>query len=93
MNVLLLAVAVFLLLNVAALLWRVVHGPHPADRLVGTQAIATQSIGILLLLSEASGDRATADVAILLALFAVVSTAAFVQRLMPHVHGERPGDD
>lgn len=83
MNTLLLVLALFLMLNLAALLWRVLHGPHAADRLVGTQAIAALSIAIVLLLAEVSGNRASSDVAILLAVFAVVSTAAFVHRLMP----------
>jgi len=89
MNVLLLSLALFLLANAAVLLWRVLRGPTAADRLIGTQTIATLVIAILLLLSEATGDRSSGDVAVLLAVFAVVSTAAFAQRLMPWLSGEK----
>lgn len=88
MNTLLLVLALFLMVNLAALLWRVLRGPHAADRLVGTQAVATITIAIVLLLAEVSGDRASSDVAILLAVFAVVSTAAFVHRLMPRLNDD-----
>lgn len=90
MSVLLWALALFLLLNAAALLWRVVTGPRATDRLLGSQAMSTQVIASLLLLSEATGDRASGDVAVLLAVFAVISTAAFVHRLLPWL--ERSGD-
>ena len=73
-------VALFLLLNVAAGLLRVVRGPTPADRMLAAQLFGSTGTAILLLLAEATDTAALRDVALLFALLASVVTVAFVRR-------------
>ncbi len=88
MNVLLLSVAVFLLLNLAAGLWRVMRGPTAADRMLAAQLFGTTAVAALLLLAEAMSEPALRDIALVFALLAAVAAVAFVQRIW-----SRGGDD
>jgi len=78
------AVAIFLLLNIGAGLFRILRGPSAADRMLATQLFGTTSVAILLLLAQAFGNPALRDVALLLALLAAVTTVAFVRRAWPN---------
>ncbi len=80
MQTLQLALALFLLLNLAAGMWRVVRGPGPADRMLAGQLFGTVAVAVLLLLGQASGSGALRDVALVFALLAAVSAVAFVRR-------------
>jgi len=84
-----LALAVFLLLNVAAGLVRIMRGPTPADRMLSAQLFGTTGVGVLLLLAEAMRTPALRDVALVLALLAVLAVAAFVKRGWPDEAGGR----
>lgn len=75
--------AVVLLLTVAAGLVRVMRGPTPADRMLAAQLLGTTGIGILLLLSQATGIAGLRDIAMTLALLTVLATIAFVKRGWP----------
>ncbi|MFU8895189.1 MAG: monovalent cation/H+ antiporter complex subunit F [Gammaproteobacteria bacterium] len=88
MNGLLLGVAVFLLLNLAAGLWRVMRGPTAADRMLAAQLFGTTAVAVLLLLAEAMSEPALRDIALVFALLAAVAAVAFVQRIW-----SRGGDD
>ncbi len=77
MTTLYLALAVFLLLTLAAGFWRVHRGPTAADRMLAAQLFGTTSAAILLLLAEALGLAALRDVALVLALLAVIAVIAF----------------
>lgn len=81
MTTLYLAAALFLLLNIAAGLVRVLRGPTPADRMLAAQVFGTTGVAILLLLAEVQDARALRDVALVFALLAVLATVAFVRRL------------
>ncbi len=83
----LLLFALFLLINLLIGLWRAVIGPTTANRLIAAQVLATTGIAVLLLLAEATGARAARDVALLMALLAVILTVAFVRRLFPDSAG------
>jgi multicomponent Na+:H+ antiporter subunit F len=72
-------VATVLLATVAVGLWRFFRGPTAADRLMVTQLFGTTGVAICLLLSAALGNAAILDVALALALLAVVTTAAFAR--------------
>ena len=74
------AVAVFLLLTLGAGLVRVLRGPAAADRMLAAQLLGTTGVAILLLAAEIYGSAALRDVALLLALLALLTVAAFVQR-------------
>lgn len=80
MNTLYLAFALFLLLNLLAGMWRILRGPTPADRMLAAQLFGTTAVAILLLLSQALGQAALRDVALVFALLAVVTAIAFVKR-------------
>jgi multicomponent Na+:H+ antiporter subunit F len=75
-----LALALFLLTNLVAGLWRVLRGPTPADRMLTAQLFGTTAVAVLLLLAEASGRAFVRDVALVFALLAVVTVVAFVRR-------------
>jgi multicomponent Na+:H+ antiporter subunit F len=81
MNAFFLTVAAVLLLNILVGLWRVVHGPTRADRMVSANLFATTGVATLLLLAEAGGGAPLRDVAVVLAVLAVVATATFVTRV------------
>lgn len=78
MHELRLAVAVFLLLNVAAGLVRVARGPTLADRLLVAQLFGTTAVALLLLLAADAGRSALRDVALVFALLAPITTVAFI---------------
>ena len=70
--------ALFLLLTLAAGLWRVRSGPTAADRMLAAQLFGTTAAAILLLLAEGFGVPALRDAALVLALLAVIAVVAFV---------------
>ena len=74
------ALALFLLLNLGAGLWRVVQGPTAADRMLAAQLFGTTAVAVLLLLAQASARPALRDVALVFALLAAVAAVAFVRR-------------
>jgi multicomponent Na+:H+ antiporter subunit F len=76
-----LAITVFLLLNLAAGLWRVMRGPTAADRMLAAQLFGTTAVAALLLLAEGTARPALRDVALVFALLAAVAAVAFVQRV------------
>jgi len=86
------ALALFLLLNLFAGMWRVLRGPSPADRMLAAQLFGTTAVAVLLLLAQASASPALRDVALLFALLAAVTAVAFVRRAWPEEGGERDGE-
>ena len=59
---------------------RILKGPTDADRMMAAQLFGTQATAVLLLLSTAYDAPALVDVALVLALLAMVATVAFVRR-------------
>lgn len=82
--------ATILFANLLASLVRVVLGPTAADRLLAALLFGTTGVAVLLLLAQAGDDPALVDVALVFALLAAITGAAFAQRAWRH--GER-GDD
>jgi len=78
-----LAMAIFLLLNLAAGMWRVLRGPTVADRMLAAQLFGTTSVAILLLLAQGIDNATLRDVALVFALLATVTAVAFVRRAWP----------
>lgn len=72
--------ALFLFGTLVAGLWRVLRGPTAADRMLAAQLFATTAVAGLLLLAEAGKASALRDVALVLALLAVVAVVTFVRR-------------
>lgn len=71
--------ALFLFANLLITLWRVLRGPTAADRLLSALLFGTTGVAILALLSVSAGN-ALLDAALVLALLAAISGAAFAQR-------------
>lgn len=80
MNELSVGMALFLLMNVAAGLVRIVRGPTREDRMMAAQLFGTTGVAILLLLGQGLGEPALRDVALVLALLSGLAVAAFVRR-------------
>lgn len=91
MSMLLTGVAAFLLLNLAAGLWRVMRGPTAADRMLAAQLFGTTAVAVLLLLAEAMAEPSFRDIALVFALLAAVAAVAFVQRVWSR-GGDNGGD-
>lgn len=90
MQLLYMAVALFLLLNLTAGAWRVLRGPSLADSMLAAQLFGTTAVAVLLLLAQASQQPALRDVALVFALLSAVTAVAFVRRAWPAT--ERPDD-
>lgn len=75
-----------LMLSLALGLVRILRGPRVADRMLAAQLIATTGVGLLLLLHPLLGVPALLDVALVLALLAAVSVAAFTGRPKDQAH-------
>ena len=75
----LLATSGFVLLLVAVGLARILRGPGDADRMMAAQLLGTGGIAAVLLLGAATGEDATVDVALTLALLAAFASFAFVK--------------
>ena len=88
----LLGAAAFILAMVALGLVRVLRGPTDADRVMATQLLGTGGIAALLLLGAAAGERATADVALTLALLGAFASFAFVKARPAQANAEAVAD-
>jgi multicomponent Na+:H+ antiporter subunit F len=73
-------VVLFLLLNLAGALVRVLLGPAAADRMLAAQLLGTNGVAILVLLAHAAEEPALRDAALVLALLAVLIVFAFSRR-------------
>ena len=90
----LLAAAIFLLAMVALGLVRILRGPGDADRMMAAQLLGTGGIASLLLAGTATGEAATIDVALTLALLAAFASFAFVKaQSAPAQDESAPEDD
>ncbi len=87
---LLMPVALFLLVTLAAALVRVQRGPSPIDCMLCAQLFGTNGVAILLLLAEAQDLPALRDTALVVALLSVLAAIAFVHHTNRTT--ERPHD-
>ena len=83
MQTLFLILALFLMLNLVAGMWRVFHGPTAADRMLAAQLFSTTAVATLLLLAQAYDNAALRDVALVFALLASVTAVTFVRLVWP----------
>ncbi|KPQ06268.1 MAG: multicomponent Na+:H+ antiporter subunit MnhF [Rhodobacteraceae bacterium HLUCCA12] len=88
MNAWLILVAIALLANLAAALWRVWHGPGQADRMMAAQLVGTLGTGLLIVLWAMGDNSAALDVALVLALLAALSAVGFVKAMSPDGAGD-----
>ena len=78
-----LAMAIFLLANILAGLYRVYVGPRPRDRMVAAQLFGTTGVATLLLLSQALESVFIQNAALVFALLMVMAVLAFVRNISP----------
>lgn len=71
--------ALFLVLNILAGLWRVAKGPDQADRMVASQLFGTTGVACLLLLAQALESTYIRNTALIFALLTVMAVLAFVR--------------
>jgi multicomponent Na+:H+ antiporter subunit F len=84
--------AVFLLANLLVALLRIVRGPSAADRLLAALLFGTTGVAILLILADGGGGAGLVDTALVFALLAAITGAAFAQRAWRREKKERDGD-
>lgn len=92
MQIFYMTLALFLLLNLSAGIWRVLRGPTTADRMLAAQLFGTTAVAILLLLAQSSDNAALQDVALVFALLAAVTAVAFVRRGWPEQEAQHDAD-
>jgi multisubunit Na+/H+ antiporter MnhF subunit len=61
--------------------YRVIAGPSQPDRVIGLDTIATNTVGLILVLDIKSGTRAYVDAALVIALLAFLGTVALAKYL------------
>ena len=76
-----LGAAIFLLSTLVAGLWRVWRGPTPFDRMLAAQLFGTTGVATVLLLALGTDAPMLVNVALVIALLALVAVAAFVRRV------------
>ncbi len=86
------AITLILLASLLPGLLRVWRGPGVADRMLAAQLLGTTGIALLLVLSERMAMPALRDVALLLALLALLAVMAFVSRFWDPTK-RKTGDD
>jgi multicomponent Na+:H+ antiporter subunit F len=79
--------ALMLLATFVGGLVRIVRGPTRADRMMAAQLFGTTGVAVLLVLSRLQQSRALVDVALVVALLAVLAVVVFVFRGAAHRHG------
>ncbi len=83
MHTALLLLAMFLMLNLIAGMWRILRGPTTADLMLAAQLFGTIAVAMLLVLAEVSNQSSLRDVALIFALLSAVTAVAFVRRTDP----------
>lgn len=72
------AILVVLLVCLIAGARRVIHGPGDADRMLSAQLLGTAAVAIMVILGRVGAMPALFDVALVMALLAVVTVVAYV---------------
>ena len=83
MHTALLLLAMFLMLNLVAGMWRILRGPTTADLMLSAQLFGTIAVAMLLVLAEVSNQSSLHDVALIFALLSAVTAVAFIRRTDP----------
>lgn len=66
-------------LAIVLCLSRIMRGPHLADRVLATEALSMQVVGLVILLTLRLGTTAFFDVALVVAIIGFATTLAFAQ--------------
>jgi multicomponent Na+:H+ antiporter subunit F len=71
---------VFLVVNLAGGLVRILRGPTRGDRMMAAQLFGTTGVAILLVLAVATANPSLRDVALVFVVLTIVNTVVFVKR-------------
>ena len=70
-------------------LYRIMRGPHLADRVLAADALSLQVVGLVILLTLRLGTTAFFDVALVVAIIGFASTLAFAQYIGAHAQAKQ----
>ena len=84
---------VSLVLGIVLCLYRVLRGPHIADRVLAADALSMQVVGLVILLTLRLGTTAFFDVALVVAIIGFATTLAFAQYIGAHAQAKQRQDD
>ena len=73
---------VALAVGMALMLYRMVKGPHLADRAIAGDALSLQVVGLVVLLAVDQRRSVSLDVALMVAIVGFAATVAFAQYLV-----------
>lgn len=76
--------ALILLIALAMGLVRALRGPTLQDRMLAVQLMGSGGVALVLMLAQLTGSTALIDVALVLALLAVMAVAAMTRREAAH---------
>ena len=74
-------------------MYRMVKGPHLADRVLAGDVLSLQVVALVVLLAVDQRRTVSLDVALLVAIVGFASTLAFAQYIGAARTGPRPSDD
>lgn len=89
MTAVLAGLALLLAATVVAGLWRIHRGPTDADRMLAPQLFGTTGVAMLLVSADWLAEPSLRDVALLLALLALLTSTAFALRFLDRGEGRR----
>jgi len=82
-----------LAVGMGLLLYRMVRGPHLADRAIAADVFAFLVVGVVVLLAVDQRRGVSLDVALLVAIVGFASTVAFAQYLVALTADDEPPDE
>ena len=84
---------VALAVGMALMLYRMVKGPHLADRAIAGDALSLQVVGLVVLQAVAQRRSVSLDVALMVAIVGFAATVAFAQYLVGLKADQEPPED
>ena len=84
---------VAVVVGIGLAMYRMVKGPHLADRVLAGDVLSLQVVALVVLLAVDQRRAVSLDVALLVAIVGFASTLAFAQYIGAVRTGPRPPDD
>ena len=84
---------VALVVGMVLMLYRMVKGPHLADRAIAGDALSLQVVGLVVLLAVDQRRSVSLDVALMVAIVGFAATVAFAQYLVGLKADQEPLED
>ena len=84
---------VAVVVGIGMALYRIVKGPHVADRVLAGDVLSLQVVALVILLAVDQRRAVSLDVALLVAIVGFASTLAFAQYIGATRSGPQPPDE